>query len=37
MSSLKVFASQDDMLAGQMNTTDYVDPYITRMDQKVCI
>ena len=39
MSNLKVLAMQDGWMKGQwpagwMNTTDYIDLYVTHMDQK---
>ena len=38
MSNVIVFARQDgrpaSWLTGGMNTTDYIDPYVTHMDQK---
>ena len=43
MSNVKVFAMQDRRLAGehklitQMNTTHYIDPCDTHMDQKLWI
>ena len=33
MSKIKVFAMPERQMATQSNTTDYIDPYATRMDQ----
>ena len=35
LSNINIFAMQDSWLACCMNTADYIDPYITCIDQKV--